>query len=59
MTTLDDAQRIAAAHGDQGQRAHAQAQALMSGLKLAPNKAAEQIAQALPGLRSGICPRPG
>lgn len=52
MTTLDDAQRIAAASGDEGQRAHARAQALMSGLKLAPHKAAEEIAQALPGLRS-------
>jgi DNA-binding SARP family transcriptional activator len=52
MTTLDDAQRIAAAHGDQGQRAHAQTQALMSDLELAPSKAAEEIAQALPGLRS-------
>ena len=52
MTTLDDAQRIAAANGDEGQRAHARVQALMSGLKLAPNKAAEEIAQALPELRS-------
>ena len=52
MTTLDDAQRIAAAHGDDGQRAHARVQALMSGLELAPNKAADEIAQALPGLRS-------
>ena len=52
MTTLDDAQRIAAAHGDDGQRAHARTQALMSGLELAPNKAADEIAQALPGLRS-------
>jgi tetratricopeptide (TPR) repeat protein len=52
MTTLDDAQRIAAANGDDGQRAHARVQALMSGLELAPNKAADEIAQALPGLRS-------
>ena len=52
MTTLDDAQRIAAAHGDEGQRAHAQVQALLSGLKLAPNRAAMQIAQALPELRA-------
>jgi tetratricopeptide (TPR) repeat protein len=51
MTTLDDAQRIAAAHGDVGQRAHARTQALMSGLELAPNKAADEIAQALPELR--------
>jgi DNA-binding SARP family transcriptional activator len=52
MTTLDDAQRIAAANGDEGQRAHARTQALTSGLELAPNKAAEEIAQALPALRS-------
>jgi tetratricopeptide (TPR) repeat protein len=48
--TLDHAQRIAAAHGDEGQRAHARVQALLSGLKLDPNRAATEIAQALPGL---------
>jgi DNA-binding SARP family transcriptional activator/tetratricopeptide (TPR) repeat protein len=52
MTTLDDAQRIAAVHGDEGQRAHARAQALLSDLKLMPNRAAIQIAQALPELRA-------
>jgi DNA-binding SARP family transcriptional activator len=52
VARLDDAQRIAAAHGDEGQRAHARAQALMSGLELDPHKAAEEIAQALPELRS-------
>jgi len=52
VATLDDAQRIAAANGDEGQRAHARAQALMVGLKLAPNKAAMLIAQALPELRA-------
>ena len=52
--TLDDAQRIAAAHGDQGQRAHARAQALLLGLKLEPNKAATEIARALPELRSAF-----
>ncbi len=51
-TTLGEAQRIAAAHGDEGQRAHARVQALLSGLKLAPNRAAIQIAQELPGLRA-------
>src|SRR5215472_7636641 len=50
--TLADAQRIAAAHGDEGQRAHARVQALLSDLKLAPNRAAAQIAQALPELLS-------
>jgi tetratricopeptide (TPR) repeat protein len=50
--TLDHAQRLAAADGDQGQRAHAQAQALFLSLKLEPNKAAIEIAHALPELRS-------
>jgi DNA-binding SARP family transcriptional activator/tetratricopeptide (TPR) repeat protein len=50
--TLDDAQRIAAASGDEGQLAHARAQALLSGLKLVPNMAAVQVAQALPELRA-------
>jgi tetratricopeptide (TPR) repeat protein len=52
MITLGDAQRIAAAHGDEGQRAHALAQALMSELSLDPNRAAEEIAEALPELSS-------
>ena len=52
MTTLDDAQRIAAANGDEGQRAHARVQAFLLALKLAPNEAAEEIAQALPELRN-------
>ena len=52
MTTLGDAQRIAAAHGDEGQRAHALAQALMLELSLDPNRAAEEIALALPELSS-------
>ncbi len=51
-TTLDDAQRIAAANGDKRQRAHARAQALLTDLKLAPNKAAKEIARALPELHS-------
>ncbi len=50
MVTLGDAQRIAAAHGDEGQRTHALAQALMSKLSLDPNRAAEEIAQTLPEL---------
>ena len=56
--TLDDAQRIAAANGDEGQRAHALIQALLLGLKLDPNRAAEEIAQALPELRSRVRPGP-
>jgi DNA-binding SARP family transcriptional activator len=50
--TLEDAQRIATAHGDRGQLAHAQAQALLLELKLEPNQAAREIARALPALRS-------
>ena len=50
--TLDHAQRIASAIGDHGLRAHARAQALLTLLKLAPNKAASEIARALPELRS-------
>ncbi|MGZ6045963.1 MAG: adenylate/guanylate cyclase domain-containing protein, partial [Isosphaeraceae bacterium] len=51
-TTLDHAQRIASATGDQGQRAHARVQALLTLLKLAPNKAASEIARALPELHA-------
>jgi DNA-binding SARP family transcriptional activator len=51
VATLDDAQRIAAANGDEGQHAHARVQALLLDLKVAPNKAATEIAQALPELR--------
>ena len=57
MTTLDDAQRIAATNGDEGQHAHARVQALLLGLKLAPNKAAREIARALPELHSGFARR--
>jgi DNA-binding SARP family transcriptional activator/tetratricopeptide (TPR) repeat protein len=51
VATLDRAQRIAAANGDETQRAHAQVQALLSGLRLAPNRTT-QIAQAIPELRA-------
>jgi DNA-binding SARP family transcriptional activator/tetratricopeptide (TPR) repeat protein len=50
--TLDQAQRIAVVDGDDRQRAHARVQALLLGLKLAPNKAAAEIARALPELRN-------
>jgi tetratricopeptide (TPR) repeat protein len=50
--TLDEAQSIAAANGDEVQRAHARVQALLLALKLAPNKAAAEIARALPELRN-------
>ena len=49
--TLGHAQRIAAAHGDQGQRAHARVQALLLNLKMDPNGAATEITRALPELR--------
>jgi DNA-binding SARP family transcriptional activator/predicted ATPase len=49
--TLDHAQRIAAANGDEGQRAHARVQALLLALKVNPNWAATEITRALPELR--------
>jgi DNA-binding SARP family transcriptional activator len=52
VATLDDAQRIAAVHSDQGQPAHAQVQALFLELKLAPNTAAAQITRSIPELRA-------
>jgi DNA-binding SARP family transcriptional activator/tetratricopeptide (TPR) repeat protein len=51
-TTLDDAQRIAAANGDVSQHSHARVQALLLGLKLDPAEAAVEITRALPELRS-------
>ena len=38
MTTLDHAQRIAAANGDEGQRAHARVQALLSASETGPEQ---------------------
>ena len=52
MTTLGEAQHIAAASGDQGQHAHARVQALLTYLKLAPKQAAREIARALPELHA-------
>jgi DNA-binding SARP family transcriptional activator len=49
--TLDHAQRIAAAAGDEGQRAHARVQSLLLGLELNPHEAAAEITRALPELR--------
>jgi len=51
QATLDLAQRIAAAGGDEGQRAHARVQALLLGLKVNPNGTAIEIGRALPELR--------
>jgi len=48
--TLSHAQRIAAANGDEGQRAHAQAQALLLCLQVDPGGAALEISRALPEL---------
>ena len=48
--TLDHAQRIAAAHGDEGRHAHARVQALLLGLKVDPDDTTREIARALPGL---------
>ena len=50
--TLDQAQAIAAIDGDEGQRAHARVQALLLGMKLAPNIAAAEIAQSVSELRA-------
>jgi DNA-binding SARP family transcriptional activator len=58
VATLDDAQCIAATNGDEGQRAHARAQALLTGLKLAPNRASIQVAEALPELRAEFAQGP-
>jgi DNA-binding SARP family transcriptional activator/tetratricopeptide (TPR) repeat protein len=48
--TLDRAQRIAAASGEQNLRAHAQVQALLLALKTDPGGAVTDIARALPDL---------
>ena len=50
-TTLGHAQRIAAVGGDAALGAHAKVQALLLGLKADPNKAAIEIAHALPELQ--------
>jgi predicted ATPase/DNA-binding SARP family transcriptional activator len=50
--TLDYAQRITAATGDECQHTHARVQALLLHLKMNPSEAAIDIARALPGLRS-------
>jgi DNA-binding SARP family transcriptional activator len=49
--TLDHAQRITAANGDEGQHAHARVEALMLHLKVNPDEAAIDISRALPELR--------
>ncbi len=49
--TLDHAQRITAANGDERQHAHARVQALLLHLKVNPSEAAIDIARALPDLR--------
>ena len=51
QVTLDHAQRIAAASGDEGQYAHARVQALLLRLKMDQTDAATEITRALPGLR--------
>src|SRR5215472_3056705 len=49
--TLDHAQRITAASGDDRQHAHARVEALLLGLELDPDTAAMDITRALPKLR--------
>jgi DNA-binding SARP family transcriptional activator/tetratricopeptide (TPR) repeat protein len=48
--TLDRAQRIAAANGEEDQRAHAQVQALLLSLKMDPSGTAMEITRVLPEL---------
>ena len=50
-TTLDHAQRIAAAHNDERQHAHAWVQALLVDLEVNLNNAEMEISRALPELR--------
>ena len=50
-STLNDAQRIASANGDERQSAHARVQALVLGLKADPDDAEMEIRRALPELR--------
>ena len=50
--TLDHAQRITAANGDERQHAHARVETLLLRLKMNPDEAETEIAQVLPGLRS-------
>src|SRR5262249_46351959 len=49
--TLDHAQRITTANGDDRQHAHARAEALLLHLRVNPGEAAIDISRALPGLR--------
>src|SRR5215470_5931248 len=49
--TLDHAQHITAASGDECQHAHARVQALLLHLKVNPSEAVIEAARALPGLR--------
>jgi DNA-binding SARP family transcriptional activator len=51
MATLDHAQRITAANGDQLQHAHARVEALLLHLRMHPNEAAIEIIRDLPELR--------
>jgi predicted ATPase/DNA-binding SARP family transcriptional activator len=50
--TLDHAQRVTAAYGDERQYAHARVETLLLNLKMNPDEAEMEIARALPGLRS-------
>ena len=49
--TLDHAQRITAAHGDERQHAHARVETLLLHLEMNPDEAEMEIARALPELR--------
>ena len=49
--TLDEAQRITAAHGDERQHARARVEALLLYLRMSPDEAEMEIARAFPELR--------
>ena len=56
VATLDDAQRIAAANGDEGQRAHARVQALLSGSQASPEQGGHGDRSSAPRIASASLP---
>ena len=56
--TLDHAQHITAANGDECQHAHARVESLLLSLRVNPSEAAIDITRALPGLRSDFAGLP-
>ncbi len=56
MTVFDEAQRITAMSADERQQAHARVETLVLRLRMSPDEAEMEIAQALPGLRPQFWP---